>query len=523
MSEDVRKVVAEFAARDSSGAVFAGIERKLSNFQKAAGSFAKIGRMAGFTYLIGQLDDVAASLQKASYHGENIGYALLRSLPVVKQIDEVTRNIAKSFADIATGGQITSNTLLENAQDKYKKLFEEMKRNTDLAAAGPEEAARLKVENAYQDRIKAIKEWDAANQELIKHNELLKKQIQELEKLKKQPMGRTVNVGSMLGTTPVREGRQKTNAQIDKEISALQDQILTYDLARQKNNLLLAAEQGRTASLGKLKEQNNYNKLASERAEITARMYEDMGIKDKRYRDAQVALLDIQKTDYSEFITDKALLDDWYAKRKEDLDKNALEKWADTYSNMGNVWDGLAEDSAQGLDSLASAMTNFYKTGEMGWNSWLESLYTSYLDTINKMIVANIAKGALNPLMNALGSGLSNIFAGGTGGTGATVPYTEAAGVHVYHRGGKVGFDYVPMRSVPASLFADAPRLHDGLKSNEQAAILEIGEVVTSKEDVRRGRNKGSTIINFNITTPDADSFRRSKTQIMNDFKRVSR
>lgn len=512
MSEEVRRIVAEFVARDLTGGAFTGVERKLSSFQKTANSIAKIGRATSFVYLVSQLDDVAASLQKASYNGENFGLALLKSLPVAKQIDEVTSNIAKSLADMATRGQITSNEKMTEAQSGYKKLFEEMTRAAELSKATAEDAAKIRVEHIYKDRIKEIEEWSKGTQDLTKHNELLKKQIQELEELKAKPMGKTVNVGSIFtGITPVTTGRTKTDAQINKEIAALESQILAYDTTTQKANLLAAAEAERAAALTKAnektvaaieKEADKYEDYAADRAEITARMYDDMGIHDKRYKDAQIALLDIQKQDYAKFISDKALLDDWYAARKKKLDETAVDQWANQF--MGdNLFDRLSENYASGLDDMGSKLTEWMKTGKMDWESWTDSLLTSWMDTLNKMAVAQLQQAIISPLIGSLVGGVMGAFGGGSN-IGADVPVGMGGTVARMHGGGIVGRDYSSKTTVPMSLFANAPRLHGGLRNDEFPAILQKGEQVIPKG---RGGDSFSPNIKVVIVRNEQEAF----------------
>jgi hypothetical protein len=75
---------------------------------------------------------------------------------------------------------------------------------------------------------------------------------------------------------------------------------------------------------------------------------------------------------------------------------------------------------------------------------------------------------------------------------------------------------------------AGASRYHGGLNSDEFAAILQRGErVLTANQNDRmaaamkgliaRGEKSGGTAptIVFNISTPNADSFQRSQSQIM--------
>lgn len=79
-----------------------------------------------------------------------------------------------------------------------------------------------------------------------------------------------------------------------------------------------------------------------------------------------------------------------------------------------------------------------------------------------------------------------------------------------YHGGGIVGVTGVPVRRVPGWLFANAPRLHDGLKPWEYPAILRYGEEVrTPEQREKEEREKEPTEQNstvINIYTLDGKS-----------------
>ena len=96
-------------------------------------------------------------------------------------------------------------------------------------------------------------------------------------------------------------------------------------------------------------------------------------------------------------------------------------------------------------------------------------------------------------------------------------------------------------RSVSPSLFVGAPRFHDGLTDDEFPAILQRGErVLTQAQDQRNAatmnrladavanqssqagterqtsaRQRTPTHVTMNISTPNANSFRYSQSQIM--------
>jgi len=87
------------------------------------------------------------------------------------------------------------------------------------------------------------------------------------------------------------------------------------------------------------------------------------------------------------------------------------------------------------------------------------------------------------------------------------------------HQGGMVG-SIAKTRKIPTAVAINAPRFHDGLRQNEVPAILEKGEEVVPKDQVGR-RERSSTNITFNVSTPDADSFRRSQRQLSRQARRA--
>ena len=115
------------------------------------------------------------------------------------------------------------------------------------------------------------------------------------------------------------------------------------------------------------------------------------------------------------------------------------------------------------------------------------------------------------PLLALFNSALGGITGGG--GIGGIFSGIGSFLAGLFHEGGTVGASAVPHRRVPALAFAGAPRLHQGwFRPDEYPAILQRGEVVVPKRDARRTLGPANVVIN--VTTPDADSFRASQTQI---------
>ncbi|MGE4043593.1 MAG: phage tail length tape measure family protein [Acetobacteraceae bacterium] len=229
--------------------------------------------------------------------------------------------------------------------------------------------------------------------------------------------------------------------------------------------------------------------------------------------------------------------------------------------------DDIAGSFSQSFDTIGNAITQALLSGQgaaVNWRNVMTSVSQQVLQQFLKLAV-------LNPLLNNLFGGsrttIGDVFSalggGGSGTSGAgmfgllgqfgglfgpsastlanltgatasglgTAALTASTGILVggVHSGGLVGVDpWTFTRTMPANDFAGAPRHHSGLGADEFAAILQRGErVLTANQNNRlaatltglttqgeRTPSQAPTIV-FNITTPDADSFLRSRTQIM--------
>jgi len=122
----------------------------------------------------------------------------------------------------------------------------------------------------------------------------------------------------------------------------------------------------------------------------------------------------------------------------------------------------------------------------------------------------------VRPLAGLLSSSLAG---GALGGIGSWLSAGSAA---VLHDGGIAGSGG-HRRQVPLSLFAGAARFHGGgwpgLRSDEVPAILQRGERVQSREEVRR--NGGEQAVSVVIHAKDAQSFRQSRVQVARDIARA--
>ncbi|ALK08999.1 phage tail tape measure C-terminal domain-containing protein [Blastochloris viridis] len=189
--------------------------------------------------------------------------------------------------------------------------------------------------------------------------------------------------------------------------------------------------------------------------------------------------------------------------------RRAINNYMEDVSNAAKV---AEQATRSALGHIEDALVTMVTTGKFQWKSLVDS------------IVADLVRLQIRQLLGGLTSGLSGgggLFAGLFGGVGSTSGPVAAAsqmfGSPIYHGGGLVGAGGAS-RMVPALAFAGAPRLHDGayLKPDEVPAILQRGERVLSRReaaDYQRGREV-PVVLTFNVTTPDASSFRRAQSQI---------
>lgn len=158
-----------------------------------------------------------------------------------------------------------------------------------------------------------------------------------------------------------------------------------------------------------------------------------------------------------------------------------------------------------GLDRFAEVLAQ----GKTDWKSWADAGRAALMD-INREL---IKLAVLNPLKNLLFGQNNPTIQNAGGWIGSLI---RGFG---FHTGGLVGVGGDP-RLVPASVFAGAPRFHDGvfLKPDEVPAILQRGERVLNRAETRdyqRGRRGGGmATVNVTIQTPNPSAFDASRTQI---------
>ncbi len=168
------------------------------------------------------------------------------------------------------------------------------------------------------------------------------------------------------------------------------------------------------------------------------------------YAETEAAFKQMQQTVKDNAVTFE--LDTWFS----DLD-SAEEKLRETSKRMSE----LSQHTAEGMQD---AFSDFFFDAMTGKLKGLEDYATAALQAIARAMSAVMAQKVVETGFSALGS--------------------------LFHSGGVVGTTAVPSRSLPAAVWAAAPRLHGGLMPDEFPAILQRGETV-----LPRGSAPGAVVV----------------------------
>jgi tape measure domain-containing protein len=186
-----------------------------------------------------------------------------------------------------------------------------------------------------------------------------------------------------------------------------------------------------------------------------------------------------------------------YQRDTESSAERLAREWSDLTGNLK----GLTGDWMQDFhDQVIS--------GEFSFKKFMGSILVDYLDTLLKARLASMLQPAADGLIGALGKGLGSIAGSLFGTTAAgTASGGSSAGMSiktsVAHTGGVIGRDSLASRTVSAAHFLGAPRVHSGglpgMKSGEVAAILQKGEGVFTKEQMKSIGGKGTPNVQVNV------------------------
>ena len=167
--------------------------------------------------------------------------------------------------------------------------------------------------------------------------------------------------------------------------------------------------------------------------------------------------------------------------------------------------DEMSEFTKQAARNMQDAMAEFFINPT---KDGIEGLADSFGKTVQKMIAQAASAQLMNTLFGDMGK--TGKVTGLVGQGLDWLKGTDFIKSFGFHEGGIVGSDdHSFTRTVPASLFNNAPRYHSGgIVGDEVPAILKKGERVLTKEQ-QQGMG-GSVVININSSNGDPAEIRRA-------------
>lgn len=192
-----------------------------------------------------------------------------------------------------------------------------------------------------------------------------------------------------------------------------------------------------------------------------------------------------------------------------------MQKNAEDYARVAEDFIG------NGLRNLEDRFVELGKTGRINWKSLVDFMLEYWMRFAFQQLSALIGSLALQLAGGQGQQGSAGGFAGIVsaligGATSGSAGGGGSWGIWGFHGGGNVG-THGSHRTAPAGLFASAPRLHSGLMPDEFPAILQRGERVLSRDEVRGDRGVN---VNLEVHPGVAQTVRVEMMNMMPTLKR---
>lgn len=439
----------------------------------------------------------------------------------------------------------------ENAADKMirdSKAREESLREQyaleDKILASEKALAKFNSDIAY---IKTEKTLTASQKQLLAAEATIRKQLEgevDLERALDSELKMRELIKKKIEETTQKEKEFHFAVKESNEAMTVKNEERRYQYSREFEGLGKGDREKK-----RINEENAlYREYAAERAKLE--------------KDA-IAKGTLGSEDYEKGISNieaqlaRALKDhqDYYAKLKQ-----AQADWSigagDALANYMNAIENVAEQTAKTMSSAFSNMedslTEFLSTGKLDFKKFVDSL----ISDVNRMIVKKFLMQPLSSLIDDMMSGVfKNIFGqgsqssggggttwggignaisglfGGSGGAAASSMAELSAPLLPLAKGGAFGASG-RVQAFGAGGVVDRPTLfryggsaHGVMGEAGYEGILPLARGADGKLGVSLNGKKsdGGTVINFNVTASDAQSFSRSESQIQAMLARSAR
>lgn len=191
--------------------------------------------------------------------------------------------------------------------------------------------------------------------------------------------------------------------------------------------------------------------------------------------------------------------------------------------------DDLTQFQIQAFRNMQDAGAGFFESLRTGSDDWLANFEQMTLKMVDQWASAQAMMGLFGKDFAKGGDvgGLAGSLAGSWNDSSSTLGGLHMTLAGIFHDGGIVG-GHAPTRAVSPELFAGAPRYHKGLAPDEFPAILQRGEAVIPRNQVRQAGQQqsqapGGDQYNITIIAADAqsitDMMRRNPQAVLGPFR----
>jgi DNA-binding phage protein/predicted transcriptional regulator len=397
------------------------------------------------------------------------------------QWTEMLANLNKEIAE-------KSNPLFEAIAGVLKRINLEFQASAEAAKAYGESIetidARIAELNKRHGDMQNRKEWGYNEAPDVEYRRLL---------ARKSELGLQGTSDSGRGRVPGRYGftfepkyfgsKRVGDNEVMYDPSKFDDYIKALE---EKSKAEQKAAEEEAAALKKSQDEVEKYVASMQKAAMELNKIEDVN-SEARFVNAQRLTEAIQGADFEDEQRKniEKILQDW-----EDSNQKVIDLSQHTAEAVQDAW----------ADIFFDAMTGKLKT--------LEDYFQAFYQAIARMASQYLSQSLMTSLTGEGGglSQLSGFFGSFGGGGNGTMDMTTAAAL-VRHGGGITGGG---MRSIPASYYSSAPRLHSGLMPDEYPAILQKGEAVIPKGGSMGGGGDTYYYISAMDSQSIVDSLRRS-------------
>lgn len=469
-------------------AVLKGAINKFLDFRRFV--LDKIGAIPGAIARIFGQDKIADALDRTV---GKLGSALdVPRLKLTKGAEQTRDKLAKIWEDAFRTDRLDG--FGKAYQDNFKKIVEANKKaqaSTDL------------LNNKLAEGSKAIQ----ISEEIRKAREKLTKQIQsDFDKIR-EATGRAVQVTEEWG--------KKTREEIKKlglENTKYAQQFEEIYLNRIQAARLKDVENSQAWAKGLTETQRTVAEgVRSQFETIRAARGENVAILNEwaEQERAQLKAVGLEnsifaeqvETIYNERLKEARRADLFAAKDAASGVRQAMVEYQESIGTAAEQTKKLFGDAFKGAED---ALVEFVKTGKLDFRSLIDSM-------ISDLIRLGIQQ-AITAALSSFGGGIGG--GGGAGGIGGII-------ASAFMKEGGLTSAPGAMTMAPVDLFKKAPSMAVGGVTGGMPAILHENEAVIPLSKGREipvkmqdAGKQGDTIINYNIQTPNADSFQRSQDQI---------